>query len=45
MGKTNLVLGATSLHLVAEDLGAVLLCLGLVDVFHENTLVLEDITL
>jgi len=42
---SSLVLGPASLHLVAEDLGAVLLSLGLVDVLHENALVLEDVTL
>ena len=33
------------LHLVGEDLGAGLLGLGLVDVLHQDTLVLEDVTL
>ena len=42
---TYLVLGAAGLHLVGEDLGAGLLGLGLVDVLHEDTLVLEDVTL
>ena len=42
---SGLVLGTTSLHLVAEEFRAVLLGLGLVDVLHENALVLEDITL
>ena len=41
----GLVLGATELLLVGEDLGTGLLCLGLVDVLHEDTLVLEDVTL
>jgi len=41
----SLVLDTTSLHLVGKDLGAALLGLGLVDVLHENTLVLENITL
>ena len=40
-----LVLDATSLHLVGEDLCTVLLCFGFVDVFHEHALVLEDVTL
>jgi hypothetical protein len=40
-----LVLGTASLHLVREDLGTGLLRLRLVDVLHQNTLVLEDITL
>lgn len=39
------VLNTTSLHLVAENLGTVLLCLGFVNVLHENTLVFEYITL
>lgn len=42
---TNLVLDATGLHLVGEDLGTVFLGLSLVNIFHEDTLVLEDITL
>ena len=42
---TYLVLDTASLHLVSEDLGTGLLGLGLVDVLHEDTLVLEDITL
>ena len=42
---TNLVLDTASLHLVREDLGAGLLGLSLVDVLHEDTLVLEDVTL
>ncbi|QRW23927.1 hypothetical protein RhiXN_10251 [Rhizoctonia solani] len=33
------------LHLVGEDLGAGLLGLGLVDKLHQDTLVLEDVTL
>ena len=43
--ETDLVLGAARLHLVSEDLGTSLLSLGLVDVLHEDTLVLEDVTL
>ena len=43
--STDLVLDTTSLHLVGEDLGTGLLGLGLVDVLHEDTLVLEDVTL
>jgi hypothetical protein len=31
--------------LVGEDLGTGLLSLGLVDVLHQDTLVLEDVTL
>ena len=42
---TDLVLDTTSLHLVCKDLCPVLLGLGLVDVLHEDTLVLEDVTL
>jgi len=41
----SLVLDTASLHLVREDLGTGLLSLGLVNVLHENTLVLEDVTL
>merc|ERR1719487_1479865 len=41
----GLVADAASLGLVGEDLGAVRLGLGLVDVLHENALVLEDVTL
>lgn len=40
-----LVLDTASLHLVGEDLCPALLGLGLVNVLHENTLVLEDVTL
>ena len=43
--KTYLVLDTAGLHLVREDLGAGLLGLSLVDVLHEDTLVLEDVTL
>ena len=42
---TDLVLDTASLHLVGEDFGAVLLGLGFVDVLHEYTLVLENVTL
>jgi len=42
---TNLVLDTAGLHLIAEDLGARLLGLGLVDELHEDALVLEDVTL
>lgn len=35
----------TSLHLVCKVLRASLLCLGLVDVLHQHTLVLENVTL
>lgn len=44
-GTHGLVLDATSLHLLLEVLGAQLLGLGLVDVLHEDTLVLESVTL
>ena len=40
-----LVLDTAGLHLVGEDLCTGLLGLGLVDVFHEHTLVLENVTL
>ena len=40
-----LVLCTTSLHLVAENLRAQLLGLGLVDVLHQHALVFEDVTL
>lgn len=42
---THLVLDTTSLHLVSENLGAVLLGLGLVNEFHQHTLILENVTL
>ena len=42
---THLVLHTASLHLVGKNLSTSLLGLGLVDVLHENTLVLEDVTL
>lgn len=41
----SLVLRSASLHLVLEDLGAGLLGLGLVDVVHQDALVLEDVSL
>jgi hypothetical protein len=41
----HLVFDTTSLHLIAEDLGTGLLSFGFVDVFHEDSLVLEHITL
>ncbi len=40
-----LVLDTTSLHLVGQNLGASLLRLRLVNVLHQDTLVLEHITL
>ena len=43
--NTYLVLDTAGLHLVGEDLGTGLLCLCLVDVLHQDTLVLEDVTL
>lgn len=42
---THLVLDTTCLHLITEDLRACFLSLGLVDKLHQNTLVLEDVTL
>ena len=42
---TDLVLNAAGLHLVRKDLGTGLLGLRLVDILHEDTLVLEDVTL
>jgi hypothetical protein len=42
---TNLVLDTTSLHLVGEHLGTSLLGLRFVDVLHQDTLVLEHVTL
>jgi len=42
---SSLVLDTASLHLVVNDSCSRLLGLGLVDVLHEDTLVLEDITL
>jgi hypothetical protein len=42
---TYLVLDTAGLHLVGEDLGAALLGFRLVDVLHENALVLEHVTL
>ena len=41
----SLGLVAVSLSLVRDQLGAELLSLGLVDVLHKDTLVLEDVTL
>lgn len=41
----GLVLDAASLHLVGEVLGTKLLGLGLMDVLHQNALVLEGVTL
>ena len=43
--STDLVLDTAGLHLVGENLGTSLLGLGLVDVLHAHTLVLEDVTL
>jgi hypothetical protein len=40
-----LVLDTAGFHLVGEDLCTVLLRFSFVDVFHEHTLVLEDVTL
>jgi hypothetical protein len=40
-----LVLGAAGLHLVSENLRTSLLGLSFVDVLHEDTLVLENVTL
>ena len=42
---TDLVLDPACLHLVAEDLGTGLLRLRLVNVLHQDTLILEDVTL
>ena len=44
-GGTHLVFDAAGLHLVREDLGTGLLRLRFVDVLHQDTLVLEDVTL
>ncbi len=41
----SLVLDTPSLHLFSEVLGSGLLSLGLVDVLHEDSLVLEGVTL
>lgn len=41
----GLVSGSSGLHLVSERLGSELLLLGLVDELHEDSLVLEDVTL
>lgn len=43
--ETNLVLDTAGLHLVGQNLSTVLFGLGLVDILHQHTLVLEDITL
>jgi hypothetical protein len=43
--QTHLVLGAAGLHLVGEDLGTGLLRLRLVDVLHQDALILEHIAL
>ena len=43
--STDLVLDTAGLHLVGENLGTSLLGLGLVDVFHQDTLVFEDVAL
>ena len=42
---THLILDAARLHLVGKDLCAGLLRLCLMDILHQYTLVLEDITL
>lgn len=42
---TDLVLDAASLHLVCEDLRTGLLGLRLVNILHEDTLVLEYVSL
>ncbi len=42
---THLILDAACLHLVGEDLCAGLLCLCLMDILHQHTLVLKDVTL
>ena len=42
---TNFVLDTTGLHLVCKHLRARLLSFGLVNVLHQHTLILEDITL
>jgi hypothetical protein len=41
----GLVLDSSSLHLLLQVLGPELLGLGLVNVFHQNSLVLESVTL
>lgn len=41
----HLVLDSPGLHLICEDLCPGLLRLGLVNVLHQNSLVLEDVTL
>lgn len=42
---TCLVLDTAGLHLVVEDLGSGLFGLGLVDILHQDTLILEDVSL
>ncbi len=42
---TYLVLNTSGLHLITENLGSGLFSLGFVDMFHEDALVLEDVTL
>jgi len=44
-GWTHLVLDTTCLHLVVDDFGTALLRLCFVDVLHQHTFILEDITL
>jgi len=41
----SLVLGAAGFHLVGEHFSTGLLSLRLVDILHQHTLVLEDVTL
>jgi hypothetical protein len=41
----HLVLDSPGLHLVGEDLCPGFLGLGLVDILHQHTLVLENVTL
>ena len=43
--RERTVPGPPGLHLVSKSLGPELLLLGLVDELHENSLVLEDVTL
>ena len=42
---SNLVLDTTSFHLIAEDFGTCLLGFRFVDELHEDSLVLENVTL
>jgi hypothetical protein len=42
---THLILNTARLHLVGKDLCTGLLRLCFMDIFHQHTLVLEDITL